>query len=187
MKWDNKGRSIPTYVNFELRRWFRTGTLTWLGNCLYIYWRCSVFKVAGCNVCSETSTSSQFYPPMQWQIRLLSIPVHQADNLSFTNQPTSKSSPSWTPSKPDAHRVYVACISDYETLRGPGINQTGCRRKHSIFCEVRIFQLWHIRDIPDLSLLWIPAILRLSSHLSSLLQWIIKHSFSLYQVPSHCS
>jgi hypothetical protein len=58
--------------------------------------------------------------------------------------PPHKSLPSSTPAKTDAHRVYVAWISDYVKLRGPGINQTGCRRKHSLFCAARIFQQWLI-------------------------------------------
>lgn len=70
----------------------------------------------------------------------------------LTNQPTPKSLPSSTPAKADAHRVYVACISNYEKLRGPGINQTGCRRKHSLFCAIRIFHPWLIYGM---CLIWV--------------------------------
>jgi len=64
--------------------------------------------------------------------------------FSQINPHPPKSLPSSTPAKTDAHHVYVVCISDYEKLRGPRINQTGCRRKHSLFCAVRIFQQWLI-------------------------------------------
>ena len=105
--------------------------------------------------------------------------------FSQINPPPPKSLPSSTPAKTDAHRVYVACISDYEKLRGPGINQTGCRRKHSPFlCGENISTVTYIRDVPDLILSCKLALLRLSHLLSELLDWIIKQSFSLYHVSS---
>ena len=57
--------------------------------------------------------------------------------------------PSLYPLQPQLRPTHIVCtwpesLTIKKKFWGPGINQTGCRRKHSLFCAARIFQQWLI-------------------------------------------
>jgi hypothetical protein len=132
-------------------------------------------EVAGCNVCSEVSTSSQFYPPTRWQIRLLSIPCPPVWQLVFSQiGPPPQVFTLFNP-KQDRRASRVRGLHIWlRNTSGTG-NQSNRVQKKALPFQwgENISTLPYIRGICYFSLSWMPAALRLSRLLSWLFQWII--------------